>query len=313
LLKAIITLTRLPNTMFVVLSQLLCSFCIVLPFLRAEHLAQFLTSTQHILLAVSTGFIAAAGYMINDYFDQKIDTINKPYRVTVDKYFHRRRIMIWHITLSLIGFAIATYCAYKSKHVSLACIQLASIALLVAYSSALKRIAVWGNLSIALLTALNVLTPSLYEHRYWHPSSVQETYRNGHIGLSAIFFIATFAFLITWLREIIKDVEDIKGDLQNGCHTLPIKYGINVARKCSQALCVVLVLYGAWYVYFQLHQTGLHQYSVLYKICFATFILGPLIALLVALQNAHRSRSFKHCSRLAKIITFAGIILIIFI
>jgi 4-hydroxybenzoate polyprenyltransferase len=299
---------RLPNTLFIVLAQLLCSTCLVLPFIQAENLIQFLSTGQHILLAVSTGFIAAAGYLINDYFDLKIDSINKPKRVTVERNFRRRQIILWHVLLSSIGFLIALYCAFTCRHISLALIQLVSIALLVAYSSTLKRKMILGNICIALLTFLNVLTPALYEHQYWKPNTAQELFRRGHLSFSLVFFIAVFAFLITWIREIIKDIEDLKGDKLDGCTTLPIVYGIDVAKHLSMVLSIVLIALGLAYTLFILPNNIANL--LWYKILFQILITVPLIALLPLLKTAHGSKHFKQCSRLVKLITFAGILLI---
>ncbi|MFM2387421.1 MAG: hypothetical protein RL660_2178 [Bacteroidota bacterium] len=311
-LKAIVTIVRLPNTIFIVVAQLLCSFYLVLPFIQAENLQQFLSNTQHVLLAIATGFIAAGGYLINDYFDLRIDSINKPKRVTVERNFRRRHIMLWHIALSAIGFLIALYCAIKSKHISLALIQLGSIGLLIAYSNKLKRIAIWGNVAIAFLAMLNVLTPSLYEHQYWHPSIMYEPQRQGHLSLASVAFVALFAFLITLLREIIKDVEDIKGDRADECKTLPIKFGIAVARYCCLTITAVLILYGIWYVYYVLtNSPSWHPDWLTYKACFAGLVITPLLALLYLLLRARTSKHFKRCSRLAKLITFAGILITI--
>jgi 4-hydroxybenzoate polyprenyltransferase len=307
--RAIFTIARLPNTIFIVVAQVLCSLCIVLPFIEAEGLLQFLTVRQHILLALSTGFIAAAGYLINDYFDLKIDSINKPKRVTVELNFRRRQIILWHVTLSAIGFIIALYCAYISKHISLALIQLLSIALLVAYSSVLKRKLFIGNISIALLTFLNVLTPALYEHQYWKPNQVRELFRNGHLSLALIAFIAVFAFMITWIREIIKDVEDLKGDKLDGCTTLPIVYGIDASKYLALTLTILLILFGLGYTIFILPSNV--QETFWYKLIFQVTVTVPLIALLPLLYTAHSSKHFKQCSRLVKLITFAGILLIL--
>jgi 4-hydroxybenzoate polyprenyltransferase len=300
---------RLPNTMFIVLAQILCSTCIVLPFIKAENLLQFLSKSQHVLLAVSTGFIAAAGYLINDYFDLKIDSINKPKRVTVERNFRRRQIILWHVLLSSIGFLIALYCAAICRHISLALIQLVSIALLVAYSSTLKRKMILGNICIALLTFLNVLTPALYEHQYWKPNTVHEVFRRGNLSFSLVFFIAVFAFLITWIREIIKDIEDLKGDKLDGCTTLPIVYGIDVAKHLSMALTIILFTLGVAYTIFILPNNSSNL--LWYKILFQILISLPLLVLLPLLNSAHGSKHFKQCSRLVKLVTFVGILLIV--
>lgn len=294
-LKAIFTLLRVPNIFFIFIIQVLLYHYIVLPYPKqyAEHF--FLNSSGYYLLALSTTLIAAAGYAINDYFDTKIDVINKPARVTVEKLFKRRTVMALHITLNIIALGIAFYISNKIDHPRLIWIHLLSIFILIIYSASWKRIAFLGNLSIALLTVLCVLTPLFYTGMQLQVPIIENAYA---------WFYIFFAFMLTWIREIIKDLEDIKGDQMDGCRTMPIVYGIIFSKKMVYAL-ISVALVGILYFF-----TSIDWHYRLYNMAFLIVIVPALIYLLYVLYPARVHKQYKMASRITKIITFAGILLL---
>ncbi len=292
--KAIITIIRLPNLLFIFLTQILVYYYLVKPSLTTQQI--LLEGSKPSLLALSTMLIAMAGYIINDYFDVKIDEINKPHRVTVELQFKRRWIMGAHILLNLIALFIALPVALQSNHVSLIGIQILSIIYLLAYSAMLKKEAFTGNICIAILTALCVLTPAFYEYYFFKLS----TYNLLHIYFFVTLF---FAFAATWLREIAKDLEDLKGDAIIGCSTMPIKYGLHFTKKVMYLITSVLILVGLVPII-----AGANKWFNLVQIL---FILLPLFFLLYKIYFSKRTKDFKTLSLIIKLITFAGILSII--
>jgi 4-hydroxybenzoate polyprenyltransferase len=296
-LRALITIIRLPNLIFIFLTQILVYFQLIKTALPENNI--LLTGNKPILLALSTTLIAMAGYIINDYFDVKIDEINKPNRVTVELQFKRRWIMAAHILLNLLALYIAAPIAFECNHISLIGIQLLCILYLLAYSAQLKREAFTGNICIAVLTALLVLTPALYEYHYFK----ELPFGKYHFYFFVILF---FAFTITWLREIAKDLEDLKGDAIQGCNTMPIKYGLRIAKYWMYSLCISILVV----VIFQLFCI---QNNILYLICTIVFVFIPLCFLLRQIYLSKKQLHFKQLSILIKAITFAGILIIYFI
>ena len=140
--------------------------------------------------------VAAAGYIINDYYDVKIDYINEPDRVVIGKNITRRFAILFHVLLSLLGILIGAYLSW-----SVTALNVVSVFLLWLYSNSLKRLPFVGNLTVALLTGAAVY-------------SVDILYRSGN---ALIGVYAVFAMFITLVREIIKDIEDLKGDNTFGC------------------------------------------------------------------------------------------------
>jgi 4-hydroxybenzoate polyprenyltransferase len=302
MLKALVVITRLPNVLFIFIAQILSSFYLVQPKLHVLGLQAYLSSLQMVGLAIATALIAAAGYMINDYFDIKIDNINKPYRVTVETTFARRHILLAHIALSAIGLCIAVYLAIKAFHISYACIQILSIILLLEYSANSKRKPIIGNINISLLTALVVITPSIYQGKFWRsPIHLNELYTSG------LIYFTIFAFAITWLREVVKDLEDIKGDIAAGCNTMPIKYGINASKVFCYIITASLLLSGLLVLFIKLWPLYPQINYVFYSVQLFLIYL-PLIVFAIKLTSAYKAKQFKYCSRLLKIITFIGIL-----
>ena len=211
--------------MIIFATQLLVWLCVILP---AEVIV--LNVKNFLFLALSTIFIAAAGYIINDYFDIKIDSINKPGKVVLGKTIPSRRAIIVHSVLNILGLTLAALVAHKAHHYEWLLLQLACTLLLWFYSTHFKRQFVTGNIVVALLTALTVVSLAVYE------PSVN--------GLSAwvIYVYAYFAFMLTWMREIVKDMEDYKGDAEEGCMTMPIKLGLKNASLFIMGLGLVVVI-----------------------------------------------------------------------
>jgi 4-hydroxybenzoate polyprenyltransferase len=302
-LKAVVTIIRLPNVLFIWLTQILVFKYLVHPPLVQLGISLYFNAIDIFIFSGSTALIAAGGYIINDYFDVGIDAINKPNRVTVEHTFKRRTIMLWHIFINALAVLIACYYAIKSGHISLALFQISTVGFLILYSSHFKRQAFIGNLCIALLTALTVLLPYLFEN-------VQSTLSNFYNNFFSLLFITVFSFFITWLREIIKDIEDIKGDKLNNCNTMPIKYGISYCKNYCVAISVVIIFWtiiGLSIIHCNNNTFFLDTLTAL----FCAVVIIPICVLIIKLSQAYKSSHFKYCSRLVKIITFAGIILIV--
>lgn len=205
-----------------------------------------LSLTLFILLVLSTVLIAAAGNVINDYFDTRIDRINKPQAVIVGRSVKRRVAMAGHLVLSGIGLLCGLIVVWRTGLWSLAIIPLFSIGALWTYSTTFKRQLIIGNGTVALLTALVPLTVGLYEVQLMRRNFANDPLTvNVDTNMEAatyamelpytelwwwILGFSAFAFLATLVRELQKDMADVKGDEQNGCRTIPIVWGMRWAK-----------------------------------------------------------------------------------
>ena len=268
-------LTRVWNLIIIALAQ----------YLTAAFLIDFSTilDPRLFVLTVSTLMIAAGGYIINDYYDIKIDLINKPERVVIGKSITRRYAILFHTLLSLGGTFLGLFLSWK-----IAAVNFVSATILWWYSNNLKRQPFIGNLVVALLTGVAI----------W---LVDSLYKTGHF---LIITYAGFAFFITLIREIIKDMEDLKGDQTFGCQTLPIVWGM---RKTKFVIYVILAIFLTTVLILNFYFQDL---PINY---FLLFLFAPMLWFLVRLITADTKKDFTWLSRFCKIILLLGILSMAFI
>ncbi|HLZ15388.1 MAG TPA: geranylgeranylglycerol-phosphate geranylgeranyltransferase [Cyclobacteriaceae bacterium] len=236
-----------------------------------------------LVLSVSTITIAAGGYIINDYYDVKIDLINKPERVVIGKDVARRYALLSHSLLSMMGTALGFLLNWK-----IGVVNFFSAFLLWWYSNDLKRQPFIGNFVVALLTGLSIFLVNIL-------------YRV-HQPLVTIY--ALFAFAMTLVREVVKDAEDLKGDNSFGCRTLPIVWGI---RKTKFFLYSLLVVFFVSVIEINQFYAQLPMYY------FLTFLFVPLVVWVIWLVRADTTKDFYRLSQWCKVIMLLGISSMIFI
>lgn len=248
-----------------------------------------------IILTISTIFIAAGGYVINDYFDLKIDKINKPNELILEKTIHRKAGILWHLVFSITGLLGGIYLAYKTGHLSLSVIQILSIILLLLYSNILKKILILGNLTIALLAGLLPVLPYIYAKLLYPQISI--------ITTNALLSLSAFAFFTTLIRELIKDIQDMEGDTVGKRKTIPIVWGFLASKIIAFFLLLLLIIFllpFLIYYYFQ------HQYTaVVYNL---TLLIFPVILTIFLLIKYQEPKKFYILSAIMKWIMLAGII-----
>ena len=166
---------------------------------------------QFLLLVISTVLVAAAGYIINDYFDIQVDQLNER-KVIVGNTIKRREAMALHFIFSGLGVGIGFYLGWKVGMWNLGFINLFSASALWFYSTNFKRNYLIGNILISLLSALVLLIVALYDIL---PASEQNDI-NAIVVFKIICIYAAFAFITTLIREIVKDLEDLEGDQKMG-------------------------------------------------------------------------------------------------
>ena len=306
IVSAFFKLIRWPNLVFIALTQILFRF-FVLRFVYNNGEGTIENSNLSLplfyWLVFASVCIAAAGYIINDYFDVNIDLINKPDRLIVDRYIRRRWTIVWHIVLSFVGLAISCYIGYKLRNFYIPLFNFAAIIALWFYSTTFKKKLLIGNVLISLLTAWVILVLTVSENRIHFISS--DVYWKRIIKVSFIY--AGFAFIISLIREVIKDMEDMQGDVKYGCTTMPIVWGLQVS-KVFVAVWLVVIICGVAGIQIYVIQSG-WWFSALY--CLFTIII-PLIWVLRKLYSSHSPKDFHLLSNAVKLVMLAGILSMIF-
>ncbi|MDX5480287.1 MAG: geranylgeranylglycerol-phosphate geranylgeranyltransferase [Hymenobacteraceae bacterium] len=275
-MKAILELIRFRNLVLVVLSQALVQACLLAEGIQWEKVLE----PGFGILTFSTVCIAAAGYIINDYYDIKIDAINKPERLLVGKTIRRRRAMFAHLILSFIGVALGFLLS-----IAVGLINLGAVLLLWGYSARFKKMLLVGNVVIAMLSASMLLIVAVYADKL------------NKITLG----YAIFALLISLIREIIKDMEDVKGDASFDCRTLPIVAGL---RKTKLVLYPLIAAFQAFLITVILHPAT----TPLFDAYMILLVLIPSIWLIIKLVRADKKRDFTFLSNLNKFIMLTGIL-----
>jgi 4-hydroxybenzoate polyprenyltransferase and related prenyltransferases len=298
LIGAFFQLIRWQNLLFIALNQLLYYYCIYLPLIHIDRYKQLFW-----LLSASI-LIAAAGYIINDYFDLNIDLINKPNKNVFGKRINRRWAIIWHFILSFLGI-IATALAVGIGKWYLIAANIGCVVLLWVYSTSFKKRLLIGNVIISLLTSWTLLILFFAFTEPRHAFAVTEPVIVRLFRIS--FLYAGFAFIISLIREAIKDMEDMEGDTRYGCKTLPIVAGIR-STKVYVTVWNIVLLGSVSVLQLYIMQFG-WWFAIIYSIL---FIIIPLVMLQQKLFNAFKPKEFSYLSNLSKLIMLSGILSMIF-
>lgn len=278
---AFLKLIRSVNLIILGFTQYMCRYFIIGK--GEDSFTTILLDWRFFLLVASTVLVAAAGYIINDYYDIKIDLINKPKRVVLGKILHRRIALVSHTILNMIACLFAIFLGRD-----IFIIILLTTLLMWFYANQLKRIALLGNLLISLLTGIAVYLPALL----YAPSQ------------QVLVLYAFFAFFISLIREIIKDMEDMKGDEEFGCRTLPIIWGLRKTKRFIYLVGVLSISSICVILYFA--DSTIQLYFLM--------LPGPLFGWLgIRLFHADTSVQFLWLSNFCKWIMLVGVISMVFL
>lgn len=298
-LAAFLRLIRWPNLVFIALTQFLVQLCLIRPlFPPTDPVADSLKLLCWIGASVS---IAAAGYVINDYFDVNIDEVNRPETLVVDRVISRRWAMLWHLLLNALGLGLTAIAVDWSTHRYLWFANLVCVALLWLYSTRFKKTLLLGNLLIAVLTSWTVLVIFLSHFKF---IDLIGSVNGSQQKLARIVLLyAGFAFITTLIREAVKDMEDRIGDARAGCRTLPIVWGFPAAKMYTAVwtivLIVVLLIVYTYVLPFGWWGASLFGLSAL---------IAPLVIFLARLMPAQLPADFHQLSRTLKWVMLAGIL-----
>ena len=278
-------------------------YCVLQPLLAEGSKKPKLNPLHFSLLVVSSMLIAAAGYIINDYFDLNIDRINKPERLIVQNIIKRRWTIVWHFFLSMAGIAIGFFLDFTTRATFLGFSNLICACLLFIYSISLKKKLLAGNVLISLLTAWTVLVVTWCEIYFFFNPRDLNTPKIARITM----LYAGFAFVISLIREAVKDMEDIEGDRAYNCRTMPIVWGIDTSKIYSAVWLVILIvsLFALQFYVLQFHWWLSALYCLL-------FILIPLTIIFIKLFKAQTPKDFHKLSSMVKMVMLTGILSMIF-
>lgn len=308
LLGAFFKLIRYPNLVFIALTQWLFYYCIVLPtHQKYPESTLLLREKELMILMLASLCIAAAGYIINDYFDLNIDKVNRPDRLVIEKMIKRRWAILWHLSLSAIGLGLSFYLGWKIHNPLPGILNLLAVILLWFYSTTFKKQVLIGNIIISLLTAWVVLVIYVCEIEFNIVS----------ISPPQLAFITTifkagvlyggFAFILSVIREVVKDMEDIEGDTKYNCHTMPIAWGITASKVYTAVWIIVL---GAALLILSVYAVQVRWWWL--AVYIVSTMLTPLYFIYGKLRVATQSQDFGTISSGVKMVMLFGILSMLF-
>jgi len=313
-MKEFLKLVRWPNLLIVAVSMALIRYAIIGTILgkidvKLYSVAGTATTMSlqfpwfdFVILVISTVLITAAGYIINDYFDIRTDLINRG-KVIVGTSVHRRKALMWHNILNILGVAGGFYVSWRAGFFWAGLMFLLVTGLFYFYSATYKRQFLLGNLMVAILTGLLPLLVLFYEwialRDYYSVNAVRVP--DYSIIIWWVCGFSLFAFLTTLTREIIKDIEDFEGDTAYGRNTLPVVIGMQASKIVAVILIIItlFLLYFIWY--FFINDIITFSYitiTVALPLCFVIYLV----------MSAGNSREFHRASTLMKIIMLAGLL-----
>ena len=303
-IKAFLKIVRPVNLLIMALTLVLVRYCIFLPVFRLNGLQGLMPGWQFLLLVIATVFIAAGGYVINDVLDIEMDKINKPGKLIIGRQISDVRGKNLHFNLTAVGIVFGIAFSYLSGNVLMGILFVIIPTALFYYSFKYKYLPAIGNIVVALLSALVVIIYWIFEfyHLKGQPELFVDASRYFLLINRLLLSFAAFAFMVSLIREIIKDSQDIEGDARYGCQTLPIYLGIPVTRILLMMLALVTIGAIAWFQAL-LFRTGYQVMSLLLILTQALLLISVILIII-----AKDKKSFSRLSLLYKWIMLTGML-----
>ena len=303
----ILKLLRVKNLLIIVFTQYLMRYAVIFPMLESKGYVTQFSDFNFFLLVLTTVLLAAAGYVINDYFDTGTDLLNRPDTVVVGKSITRRNAMTLHLVLNILGVVLGFYISLQIHLWKLVYIYILITGLLWFYSSSYKKMFLVGNIIVALLTAMVPLMTVLYEIPALNQKYSEVLLMIGQNFYDIFFWVAgfsIFAFITTLTREIIKDAEDFEGDNAYGSRSMPVVAGIRITKLVTISLTLItIVLIPFTYFYYVSIPKNPDYLSIAY---ISVLLILPLFLLVFYIIKANEKKDWKKAGNLLKLIMLFG-------
>ncbi len=311
-MKGFFRLIRWKNILVVALTMVAMRQFIICPVFGHYCVDVMFPTWGFYMMMMATMLIAAGGNVINDYYDLRIDRINKPDKMIIGVKISRRRAIAMHLWLNIFGLAFGILAAVAARIWWYVLIFVAAAFFLWIYSLKFKKITFWGNFVIAVLTAIVPFLVGMTEYFAVEKSLVEWDY--AHIqavkmSMQVIVAFSIFAFIYTLLREIIKDCEDIAGDSENNVRSIPVVLGLKKTRYVISIVALVAsaMVYLFWHFY--LRETsliGMNIYAAIYLMVFVE--LPSLVLVFLNLFKDGGRKFYSAISKAVKLIMLFGLL-----
>ncbi|MEI8049162.1 MAG: geranylgeranylglycerol-phosphate geranylgeranyltransferase [Bacteroidota bacterium] len=295
-MRVIINMLRVPNLLMIALLFFILRYLVFIPVYVAYSIKTGITNLHFQLMVVATILIASAGYIANDYFDVETDSINKPQKQYIGKQLTSGGTLAMALAFSLLAVILAFWLSVVAQSKVPAGLLLLALSVAWWYALRLKKSLLWGNIAVACMTSGTIVMAWLIEIQC--SAVADEPYR---IITGIVTAVSIFALLLSLIREIVKDMEDIEGDKLINCRSLPIVKGIPFTKRflliCTAITFVLLIV----------AQVYLFQFSrIIAAIWLLVFVEIPLVYFALALKKAITRNDFHKLSTWLKWIMLGG-------
>jgi len=290
-------LIRYQNLLMIALMQLIFKY----GFLDLQDIPLALNDWQYLLLIVTTVLLAGGGYLINNIFDKETDNINKPDDVVVGKFISEDKAFNFYIAFNITGVGIGFYLANVIGKPAFALVFILISAVLYLYASSLKQSLLVGNIIVAVLTSFTVVIIGIFN---LYPLITPDNQAFLGMIFKVLLDYALFAFIINFIREIVKDLEDVNGDYNQGMNTLPIALGVTRTARVVFLISFIPIAILLYYINEYYFINGLYI-ATLYCLL---LVVAPLIYFTVKSASAKSKQDFHHLSQVLKLVLFFGIL-----
>ena len=290
-------LIRYQNLLMLAFMQLIFRY----GYLKYQDIYLFLNDFQYSLLVLSSVLIAGAGYIINDIMDQETDNDNKPEKIIIGKSISETMGYNIYFLMNVTGVGIGFYLANIIQKPTFGGVFIIIVTLLYLYATSFKKMLLVGNIIVALLVGLSILIIGLFDLL---PLTYEVNRSEMGKYFSVLMDFAIFAFVINFIREIVKDMEDIYGDTNEGMNTLPIVLGIKKTNKIVFFLSIITTVFILLYTNDYFMNSKLY-FVVIYMLI---FIISPLVFFSIKIWNAISKKDYHFLSNVLKLVLFFGIL-----
>lgn len=297
----IIKLFRPLNLLIIALTQYGLHYLVIISVLSNYGKYPTLNHFQFFCLVLATVLVAAAGYLVNDWYNTNVDSINNPEKKLLST-FSEKRILNIYLVLNILAFVIALYVAWQAGNIKLAFIHPMAAGLLWFYSYNYHKQLIVGNMIVAGLSAFTIVTVGIYEQIIFNAHSPSDMSTSWWLMI-LIFVYSYFAFIVSLIREIVKDMEDLVGDSAFHRKTLPIVIGTTATKWIVFSLLILLLMST---VYIQFQDIFIHHIDSFRIFIFATVQL-PILYILWQLKSSTLRNDFRNISNLLKVLMVLGL------
>lgn len=288
-------LIRLPNLLMILLTQALVKYFLFEPF----GIATTLGHLDFSLLVISMMCLAAAGNIINDLHDTATDRINKPNKMIIGTKIQEKTAWNWFIALNVVGVGIGFYLSNLVGKPSFVALFILPSAFLYFYATQIKGTVLVGNLVVSIMVGMIIVMVGIFD---LVPAITPQNLATQKVMFSILIDYAVFAFLVNFLREMVKDQEDMQGDYNAGYNTLPVLLGRKRTNFIIFGTAVLPLLGVLYYIYTYLYES---KPAMLYALI---LVMGPLLYFLLKLAGAESKKDYHHLSLVLKFVLAAGLL-----